>query len=452
MPSFAELVSTEFFYITIILFCLIPLILVLLLMPWWKRIARKKKWIGNDIHKINQPEVPESGGFVLTIGLIVGLLLIRVFYPQFANEIWTLLLTVVIAAIIGFIDDRHRLAPILKILSVLIAGTPFYIAHFFSFITLGRPIIPILGTTQLTILYPLATPLLIAISTNTVNMLEGYNGEGAGTCLIVSIVMLIAGIIQDSAVAVLFIIPFIGATAGFLKFNKYPAQVFPGDIGTLTMGAMIGGVMILGGIEVATFCALLAHILNSFYVIISIRGLHESHSIRVKDIEVLNDNRIQASLKEGAPITLPRLLLAYGEMTEPQLVNQFWKLSLIAGCFGVIASIATVWTIDPDKVFNEMLGCYIVIITLCGVICVVLLWKNIRLRGLGFIMILLLLVGLFGLVLVDIYVVPLGNPLNLLVTGLIAIPPLGVWYFLQNRLFWRTINRYKANFTQQPVQ
>ncbi len=452
MSSLAGLGSAESNFIPIVLLVVAPLIVIFILMPWWKKYARARKWIGNDIHKISRPEVPESGGIVLFIGLIVGIVLLRIFYPQFANEMWTILLTVVIAAVIGFIDDRKRLSPLLKIVSVLIAGLPFYIAHFFGLITLGKPIIPILGITQLTIIYPLVTPVLIAVSTNTVNMLEGYNGEGAGTCLIVGIGMLIGGIIQDSAVAVIFIIPFIAATAAFLKFNKYPAQVFPGDVGTLTMGAMIGGVMILGGIEVATFCALLAHVLNSFYVIISIRGLRESHTIKKKDIVVLEDNRIQASIEEGAPVTLPRLLLAYGELTEPQLVHQFWKLSLMAGCFGVIAAIATAWTYDPARVTSDVLVTYLLIIGACITIFGLLIWKNTRLRGIGFIMALLLAVGLGGLMVVDAYVVPLGSPWNLFVTGIIAVPFLALWYLLQNRLFWRTIDRFKANFTQKSVK
>lgn len=456
MSSLTDLVPAESNIIPILILFAVPLIIIFALMPWWKKFARAKKWIGNDIHKTSRPEVPESGGTILFFGLIAGILFIRLFYVEFANEVWTLILTVGIAAIIGFVDDRKRLSPILKILSVIVAGLPFYIAYFFGFITLGKPVIPILGITQLTIIYPLVTPILIAVSTNTVNMLEGYNGEGAGTCLIVGIAMLIGGIIQNSAVAVIFIIPFIGATAGFLKFNKYPAQVFPGDVGTLTMGAMIGGVMILGGIEVATFCALLAHVLNSFYVIISLRGLRESHTVKIKDIKVMEDNRIQASIEEGAPVTLPRLLLAYGEMTEPQLVHHFWKLSIMAACFGVIAAIASAWTyaaeFNPSSLTSVVIATYLVIIGACVTVFGLLYKKNTRLRGIGFIMALLLLVGLGGLIIVDTYVVPLGSPLNLFVTAVIALPFLALWYILQNRLFWRNINRYKASYVEKPVK
>ena len=451
MTSLADLGPTESNVVAIFTLILAPIVLVIVLMPIWMRFAKAKGWIGKDIHKVDRPEVPESGGIVLYISIVTSIILLRCFYPQFANEAWTLFLCVIVAGLIGFIDDRKRLSPLWKIVSVLIAGTPFYIAVLFGFITIGTPIIPILGILSLTIVYPIVTPVIIAVTTNSVNMLEGYNGEGAGTCLIVGIAMFIGGIIQDSAVAVIFIIPFIAATAGFLKFNKYPARVFPGDIGTLTMGAMIGGVMILGGIEVATFCALLAHICNSFYVIISIRGLRESHTIRKKDIIVLSDNRIQASIEEGAPVTLPRLLLAHGELTEPKLVHHFWKLSVIAGCFGVIAAILTTWTNDPGRVTQGVLLTYLGIIAVCITLIGVLYWRSVRLRGITFIMILLLLGGLGILFIIDEFVVRLDSPLNLILTGIIVIPALAIWYVLQNRLFWRTIDRYKASFAPIPT-
>ncbi|OLS13462.1 MAG: Phospho-N-acetylmuramoyl-pentapeptide-transferas e [Promethearchaeota archaeon CR_4] len=451
MTSLADLGSVETNVIAIIILALVPIVIILVLMPIWMRFARAKGWIGKEIHKVNRPEVPESGGTVFFVGLVTGILLLRLFYPQFANEIWILLLSVIIAGLIGFVDDRKRLSPFVKIFSVLIAGLPFLVTSLSKFISLGTPIvIPILGELRLSIIYPLVTPLIIAVSTNTVNMLEGYNGEGAGTCLIVGVAMLIGGIIQNSAIAVIFIIPFIAAIVGFLKFNKYPARVFPGDIGTLTMGSMIGGVMILGGIEVATFCALLAHIFNSFYVIISIRGLRESHTVKKKDIIVLPDNRIQASTETGAPVTLPRLLLAHGELTEPKLVHHFWKLSIITSCFGVIAAILTTWTKDPASINQELLPLYLVIIGVCLTIFGVLYWKNPRLRGITFIMLLLLLVGLGLLFIIDRIVEPLEFPFDLLLTAIIVIPALAIWYILQNRLFWRTVNRYRANFTPLP--
>jgi len=268
--------------------------------------------------------------------------------------------------------------------------------------------------------------------------------------------MLLAGIIQNSAVAVIFVLPFIAATAGFLKYNKYPARVFPGDVGTLTTGAMIGGVMILGSIEVATFCALLAHIFNSFYVIISERGLRESHTIKVKDIRVLEDNRIQASVQEGAPVTLPRLLLAFGEMNEPQLVNHFWRLSGMAGVLGVVAAVATAWTMNASVVGQgALLGLYLGILAACAVVFAILFQKNRRLRGIAIIMILLLGVGLGLLLAYDQFIMPLAiaNPppwkyfFEFGVLGIIALPAFILWYFIQNRYFWRCIDRYKATFS-----
>jgi len=446
----------------------IPLIIVFVLMPWWIKLARAHKWVGNDIHKVDRPEVPESGGTVPAIAIIIGIALIGVFYTQFANQVWVLLACVVIASVIGFIDDRKRLSAIVKIISVTVAGLPFLLADAFHFIKLGHPVMPLMGTLQVTILYPLATPIIIAITSNAVNMLEGYNGEGAGTCVIVGIAMLLGGLIMNSAIAVIFILPFLAACIGFLKFNKYPARVFPGDVGTLMMGAMIGGVMILGGIEVATFCALLAHIFNAFYVIVSIRGLRESHTIRIKDIVVLEDNRIQASVQEGAPVTLPRLLLAFGELSEPELVTQFWKLSIMGGIFGVVAAVATAWTANAAAVAEgPLLGIYIGIWVACAVVFGILFWKNLRLRGIASIMIVLLLAGLGAIIIFGTFVIPLSLQMPSEFLGIAGLPKYAVqlgfllivggpgfilWYLIQNRYFWRTIERFKVTFSNRQTQ
>jgi UDP-N-acetylglucosamine--dolichyl-phosphate N-acetylglucosaminephosphotransferase len=447
--------ALDVLYFAIII--VVPLLIVFVLMPWWMKFARRHNWIGNDIHKVDRPEVPESGGAVPAIALVVGIILIGIFYAQFIDDVWTLLTCVIIASIIGFIDDRKQLSPLLKIISVIFAGLPFLVSNFLGYITLGYPMIPVIGLLQLTFVYPLATPIIIAVTTNSVNMLEGYNGEAGGTCLIIGVAMLLGGIIMNSAVAVIFILPFIAVCAGFLYFNKYPARVFPGDIGTLMMGAMIGGVMILGGIEVATFCALLAHIFNAFYVIVSLRGLRESHTVKIKDIILLEDNRIQASVKEGAPVTLPRLLLAFGELNEPQLVTQFWKLTLMAGLFSIVAAVATAWTANVSAVNSSaLLGVYIGIWVACGVIFGILFWKNPRLRGIATIMIILLLVGLgiiifFGLVVFPFSFAEGGLMKYVIQFGFVVLvggPGLLLWYLIQNRYFWRNIERYKSMFSQ----
>ncbi|MHA1988677.1 MAG: hypothetical protein ACW98D_18770, partial [Promethearchaeota archaeon] len=280
---------------------------------------KKRKFVGYDIHKNSKPEVAESGGLSIVIGFVISSLLLIIFFPVFFEDILIFLITVLLAALIGFIDDRIKFKSRYKILLSIFSGTVIFAANMLGFITISSPTFPILDRTRLNFIYPLLIPLLIAIFANTVNMLEGYNGEGSGTCLIAVCFLFICAIIWNSAQGVIFSIPVIAVLIPFFLYNRYPAKIFPGDTGTLSMGAMIACIMLFGSLEVAAFCALLIHIFNSFYVIYSVRGFLESDKIREgkDDIILLKDDRIKATDQKGAALTLPRLILARGPLTEP---------------------------------------------------------------------------------------------------------------------------------------
>ena len=63
--------------------------------------------------------------------------------------------------------------------------------------------------------------------------------------------------------------------AGFYIFNKVPAKVFPGDIVTYSIGALIAGMAILGNFEKIAFVVFIPYIIE---VILKSRGRLEKHS------------------------------------------------------------------------------------------------------------------------------------------------------------------------------
>jgi len=150
--------------------------------------------------------------------------MLMIFFPEYFNKTLILLLTLILAGFIGFIDDRVKLRSRYKVLLTILTGSILYIAYLFSFITISSPIIPFLGKLRLTVLYPILSPLVIAIFSNIVNMLEGYNGEGSGTCLMLEgyngegsgtclialIFIFICGIIWQSTETIIYTIASIG--------------------------------------------------------------------------------------------------------------------------------------------------------------------------------------------------------------------------------------------------
>ncbi len=438
----------EIFYLIIIF--LVGFFVTYITLPYVIEFMKKKEYVGFDIHKNTRPKVAESGGLVLIIGFTAASIFLMIFYQIFINEIIIFLLTVIIAGIIGFIDDRKKLRSRYKITLSLFAGSAFFFANIFGFITLSSPTIPFLDKTRLTVIYPLIIPVIIAVFTNTVNMLEGYNGEGAGTCLIAVSALFICGIIWNSAEAVVFTIPVIAVLIPFFIFNKYPARVFPGDIGTLSMGAMIAGIMFFGSLEVATFVVLLTHIFNSFYVISSARGFFESSDIHEdkSDIILLKDNRIKASGQKDAALTLPRLILARGPLTEPELVKNFFAISVITGFFSIFSVVFLQVSIGNFEPITLIISISILIAPI-GFI----LYKFPRIRGIIILMIILLVSVAIFLLIVQTLIMPLPFeditfgiitiPINLLISFLLVVPGLFIWYFLTIKYFWSVIEKMK---------
>lgn len=110
------------------------------------------------------------------------------------------------------------------------------------------------------ILFIVATILIVTFMSNCVNLTDGLDGLTTGTSAPVGIVLLIfayvSGHIDMAAYLNIMYIPgveelvifgaaFVGTTLGFLWYNAYPAQVFMGDTGSLTLGGVIAVFAIL---------------------------------------------------------------------------------------------------------------------------------------------------------------------------------------------------------------
>ena len=439
----------EIFFLIIIF--LVGFFVTYITLPYVIEFMKKKEYVGYDIHKNARPKVAESGGLVIIIGFTVASIFLMIFFQTFLNEIIIFLLTVIIAGIIGFIDDRKKLRSRYKITLSIFAGSALFFANIFGFITISSPAIPFLDKTRLTVIYPLVIPIIIAVFTNTVNIFEGYNGEGAGTCLIAVSFLLVCGIIWNSAEAVIFTIPVIAVLIPFFIYNKFPAKIFPGDIGTLSIGAMIACIMLFGSLEVATFVALLTHIFNSFYVIYSARGFFESSDLHEdkSDIILLKDDRIKASSQKDAALTLPRLILARGPLTEPELVKNFFAISAIAGFFSIFSVIflqVSIGNFEPVILIISIS----ILIAPTGLI----LYKFPRIRGIIVLMIILLVSVTIFLLIIQMFIMPLPFeditfgiitiPINLLISFLLLVPGLLIWYFFTIKYFWAVIKKMKT--------
>ena len=258
---------------------------------------------------------------------------------------------------------------------------------------------------------------------------------------------MICSIIWDSAEGLLFTVISLAILIPFFLYNKFPAKIFPGDVGTLSIGAIFASIALIGSLESAVFCALLIHIFNSFYVIYSVKGFFESSEIsdNRSDILLLENDFIKASDLKSAALTLPRLILAKGPMKEPDLVKNFYIITIICGFFAILTTLLMVSTTT-----------LITIAIICGffgLITVILLYKYPRIRGIVVLMLILILVGYLYLVAIDLFIIPIDFidinifglviPTNILISLIIVIPGLLLWYYITIKYFWSEINKMK---------
>ena len=235
----------------IISFCI-----ALLTLPYWIRRARSAKLAGPDVHKIKKPLVAELGGLCVVAGFLVSLLFFvatKTFvyqWPENVLYIFATIAAVLIATMIGFVDDilgwkiglraRYKIA------------LTFFISLPIAVINAGQSSmnLPFIGIVEFGIVYPLLlVPFGIMGAANGFNMIAGYNGLEAGQGLIILIALTVMTYLGGSTYAALIGSCMAAALLAFYIFNKYPAKIFPGDTLTYPVGAVIGIVAILGNVE-----------------------------------------------------------------------------------------------------------------------------------------------------------------------------------------------------------
>ncbi|KPU63300.1 UDP-N-acetylglucosamine--dolichyl-phosphate N-acetylglucosaminephosphotransferase [Thermococcus sp. EP1] len=289
----------------------IGIFLSLILTPYIASLMREAGILGRDIHKLDKPEVPEMGGIVFLISLPLSLLIIL-------NEtIGKAILIFVLFGIIGILDDITRLKQSHKVVLSLLASLIVFS------LPLSTNVDLLLFSIELGVLYYIFSVLFITGAANLVNLLAGFNGLEVGTS---TIALFFLGLITSGSAQVL---AFTGAAVGlgFLWWNKYPAKIFPGDTGTLSLGALIGIVGILGKVELFVAILLLPHFVDFLL----------KTKIRFKG-RPLGKTEVQkdGTLKAPPYLTFLGLIMRMKKVKEYQLVAIVWTIEAFLGIIALL--------------------------------------------------------------------------------------------------------------------
>lgn len=256
----------------------------LVITPYWIRRAHAEGLKGKDMHKLDKREVAEAGGIGVLAGFVIGVfsyIAIKTFVYQDSTrliEIFALLGVLFFASIIGVVDDllgwKRGLGKKVRIFLMLFAGVPLMVLNVGTSNIMGI---------EIGLLYPLIViPLGIIGATTTFNFLAGYNGLEAGQGILIlgalSAVTFIVGEPWLSVIALCMV----GSLLAFYYYNKHPAKIFPGDMMTYAVGALIACIAILGNIEKIALFFFIPYILET---ILKLRGRLKKESFAKVNLE-----------------------------------------------------------------------------------------------------------------------------------------------------------------------
>lgn len=221
------------------------------ILPYWIKKAKLNGLVGRDLHKLDKRKIAEGGGIGVLLGMSIGVLLyiaIKTFYiggDEVSTYIFAALCILFIGSIVGIVDDllgwKKGLSKKLRILIILFSAVPLMVINAGESTMMGI---------NFSIFYPLfIIPLGVVGATTTFNFLAGYNGlEASQGIIILSALSIVTYLTGNSWLSVVSLC-MVASLSAFYIFNKYPAKVFPGDITTYSVGALIAILAILGNIE-----------------------------------------------------------------------------------------------------------------------------------------------------------------------------------------------------------
>ena len=276
--------------------------------------------------------IARPGGLSIILGIIISELIFYIFLQL--NEILAIIITTTLAFFIGYVDDRKTMGGWFKPVMLAIAALPIiFIGAYDSDLTF-----PLFGDVQIPLLYFGLIIFMIPITGNTINSIDVLNGVASGFMVIASFTLSIClFILQNYEIAVISL-PLGFVSLAFYKYHKIPSKIFPGDSGALAFGAMYGVIAIVGGVEIIAAIILLPAIINSFLFLSSVKRIVEHRQIKGKPVEHTDDFKLKATKDQTAPVTLVRLILTNGPLSEKQVGLEIFKLAIFSGILGIITA------------------------------------------------------------------------------------------------------------------
>ncbi len=302
---------------------IVAFILTFISTRWIIGIAKSRGFLGKDVNKPDKPEVAQLGGVGIVTGFVAGAFTLLLLDGNYTRVIIPVLLSSLLIAYLGLLDDVLNLRQSVRAILPAFASVPLII-YSSGHSTIS---IPFIGPINFGIFfYVIIIPASLTIASNAFNMLEGLNGLGAGMGAIMSLALFIASIKSGGFTVVAGYMALILAISliAFLYYNKYPAKVFIGNIGTYFVGSVIGSIGIAGYMYTALFILYLPYVLE---FVLKARTKFKGVSFG----KVEKDGTLTW---DGKPQSLTHIIMKRGRFKEYQIVAIIWLIEVV---FAILA-------------------------------------------------------------------------------------------------------------------
>jgi UDP-GlcNAc:undecaprenyl-phosphate/decaprenyl-phosphate GlcNAc-1-phosphate transferase len=308
---------------------------VLLVTPAAIRLLVSKGRVVPDAHKPEMPQVPRPAGPVIMISIAAAEIVLFILTMNVA--VFAILLTTVIAFLVGYIDDSRVMPGWFKPVALLAAALPLVLLDIYVGDVYGDSLNLIFGSAYIPLLYVLLIFVIIPITGNTINSIDVLNGVASGFLIIAMVPLLVSIAIFGSREVFLAALPLLFAAIAFYRYHKFPSRIFPGDSGTLLLGTMYGAIAIAGSSEIIGVIALLPAVMNSFLFLASVKRIVEHREVKARPTTLTNDFKIASTNDNTAPATLVRLIVVDRPLGEREISYQIFKLALFTSLLAFIS-------------------------------------------------------------------------------------------------------------------
>ena len=322
---------------------LLSLLISFLLGPWLIRVLTERQ-IGQQIRDdgpathATKAGTPTMGGALIILALLIS----TVMLADIANRYVLLALVATVGTgVVGFADDYLKLTrnnskglpARTKLLGQLAVAFGVAVGLYYQPKISTEIAFPFIKTLRfnLGLFYIPFAMLVIVGASNAVNLTDGLDGLAIGPVMVAAAAYAVvayatghlkfAEYLQIPYVAgvgelTVFCAAVVAAGLGFLWYNAYPAQMFMGDVGSLSLGAALGVVAVMTKNEFLLMIIGGVFVMEALSVIFQVA----SYKIRRKRVFLM------------APIHHHYELKGW---KEPQIIVRFWILSIIFAVIGL---------------------------------------------------------------------------------------------------------------------